>query len=179
MKTTPLMTSLALLMATQAWAADPMEYGQVVSVTPVLHQITLPQQVCQPAQAGGQDTSPCSTQMVHHDTTTYQVAYDYAGRRYQVELPYDPGPTIALSVSPAVAPPTGYPATGYPPLMTGYPPPVAVPSTIVMPPPPPLYTAGSPVYVTPAPYYAYPYGIYPTIGIGVRFGMGYPRHYRR
>lgn len=121
-------------------------------------------------------TPTCYVQMVTHNTTAYQVEYEYAGRRYNVELPYDPGPTLALSVSPAVVsvPPAGYPPpTGFPPPTAAMPATVGAPVTVMAPPP----VMPAPVYVAPYPYYGYPYGFYP--GVGISFGVGYHRHHFR
>lgn len=122
-----------------------------------------------------QNTTSCVVQLMTHSTTVYQVEYEYAGRRYSVELPYDPGPTLALNVSPAVsAPPAGYaPPAAYPPPVGAVPPPMSAPTTVMAPPP----VMPAPVYVAPYPYYGYPYGFYP--GVGINFGVGYHRHFRR
>lgn len=41
----------------------------------------------------------------------YQVTYEYAGKTYQVEMPYDPGPSLAVQITPVVNP---QPAAAYP-----------------------------------------------------------------
>lgn len=44
----------------------------------------------------------CTTQNICGPrTTAYTVVYEYAGKQYSVQLPYDPGPTIRLQVTPA------------------------------------------------------------------------------
>jgi len=58
------------------------EVGRVISSTPVVQQ-------------SGFDTR----------VVAYNVVYEYAGRQYSVQLPQDPGPTIAVSVTPAVQAP--------------------------------------------------------------------------
>ncbi|MEJ7930747.1 hypothetical protein WG922_12245 [Ramlibacter sp. AN1015] len=51
-----------------------------------------------------QQHTQCSTQTTYENrAVSYQVTYEYAGRQYSVQLPYDPGPTIALQILPAGA----------------------------------------------------------------------------
>ena len=108
-----------------------------------------------------QDMQRCSTQTVYEDrTVAYDVVYEYAGKEYRAQLPYDPGPTVELQVTPVNANPPPAPAA-------------------VAPAPPPAYVQGPPVVVMPPVYpgyYAPPY--YPPIGVQFRFGYwgGYP-HY--
>ena len=48
-----------------------------------------------------QTVQNCSNQTIYETRITgYQVEYEYAGKRYSIEMPRDPGPTIALQVSP-------------------------------------------------------------------------------
>jgi uncharacterized protein YcfJ len=48
-----------------------------------------------------QTVQNCTNQTVYETRTTgYQVVYEYAGQRYTVEMPRDPGPTIRLQVTP-------------------------------------------------------------------------------
>ena len=55
------------------------------------------------AATSQQTVNRCTTQNVLENRTTgYQVVYEYAGKQYSVQLPQDPGPTIALQVTPAV-----------------------------------------------------------------------------
>ncbi len=43
----------------------------------------------------------CTTQtFLENRTVGYYVQYEYAGREYSVQMPYDPGPTIRLQVTP-------------------------------------------------------------------------------
>lgn len=49
----------------------------------------------------------CTTQTTYENrTTAYQVVYDYAGKRYSVQMPNDPGPTVRLQITPMAAPPS-------------------------------------------------------------------------
>lgn len=53
----------------------------------------------QPSQA--QTVQNCSTQTFYQNQAAYyDVVYEYAGRRYQVQMANDPGPTLPLQVSP-------------------------------------------------------------------------------
>jgi uncharacterized protein YcfJ len=45
----------------------------------------------------------CTNQTVYETRITgYQVVYEYAGKRYTVEMPRDPGPTVTLQVTPVM-----------------------------------------------------------------------------
>lgn len=45
----------------------------------------------------------CTNQTVYETRITgYHVEYEYGGRRYSIEMPRDPGPTIPLQVSPII-----------------------------------------------------------------------------
>lgn len=119
-------------------------------------------QIEEPAPPVLQDVQRCGTQTFYEQRTVYDVEYEYGGKRYRVQLPYDPGQTIALRVSPA--------DLGEP----GAPPPVPIVSA------PPVYAA--PVVVAPPVYYVrpYPYYVYPPVGVQLRFGNywgAYPRYY--
>ncbi len=63
----------------------------------------------QPA-ARTQERTTCTTQNIYESRTIgYNVTYEYAGRRYQVQLPQDPGPTLQIQVTPVMP---GMPAGG-------------------------------------------------------------------
>jgi len=99
----------------------------------------------------------CSTQSIYENRTiAYNVVYEYAGKQYSVQMPNDPGPTIALQIGPAggsyAAAPT--PAPG--PVVTQ--PPVYVQPPVII----------STQQVIPT-YYARPY--YPPISL--ELGWGY------
>jgi len=36
-------------------------------------------------------------------TVAYNVAYEYAGKPYSVQMPYDPGPFIAVQITPVIS----------------------------------------------------------------------------
>lgn len=57
----------------------------------------------------------CSTQMSYETRTmAYNVVYEFAGKRYTVQMPQDPGPTVRLQITPVAPAPiqNGY---GVPP----------------------------------------------------------------
>ncbi len=55
-----------------------------------------------------QERTTCTTQNIYESRTIgYNVTYEYAGRRYQVQLPQDPGPTLQIQVTPVMPPPAG------------------------------------------------------------------------
>lgn len=48
-----------------------------------------------------QNVQRCHTQTFYENrTVAYNVEYEYAGKRYQTQMPNDPGPTILLNISP-------------------------------------------------------------------------------
>lgn len=117
------------------------------------------------SNANSQPTTTCTTQaFMENRLVGYNVVYEYAGKTYNVQLPQDPGPTIALQIAPA-----GMQA----PVQTG-----AVPPVTVVNPPTVVYTQPSVVYA-PAPYYR-PWPISTSINLG--WGGGYygggHRHWR-
>jgi len=57
-----------------------------------------------PATSQLQNVQRCATQIFYEARTTgYNVVYEFAGKHHSVQLPQDPGPTIALQVSPVGA----------------------------------------------------------------------------
>jgi uncharacterized protein YcfJ len=141
--------------------------------------------------AYAQPVQQCSTQTYYENRTVgYNVQYEYAGKQYGVQLPYDPGPTIRLQLTPVgagSAPPdtAGLPSQG----------PAAAPPVIVAPPMVQGEAAGQPVariiatptpmvyptYYSPTyyePYYRAP-SFYPPIGVSLNFGYSSHRHGHR
>lgn len=105
----------------------------------------------------------CGTQTYFENrAVAYNVVYEYAGKQYAVQMPNDPGPAIALQVTP-------------------------VGSSGQMDTPAPMLTQASPVYIQPAtsvvvtrqfyPYY-YPQPLFAPISIGLGFGYR-DRHWGR
>jgi uncharacterized protein YcfJ len=141
-----------------------------------------------PGSSYVQNVQQCATQTFYENrTVAYNVTYEYAGREHTVQLPYDPGATIRLELTPmadtappvAEAPDTRAPGTavgvivGTPvqPLVAA--PPVAYTNS---------YTTYYPAYPYPAypAYYARPY-YYPPIGLSLNFGYssGHRHHHHR
>jgi uncharacterized protein YcfJ len=117
-----------------------------------------------PQQAMAQQ---CATQTTYENrTVAYNVQYEYAGKQYTVQMPYDPGPTIRLQVSPVSASDTVAPQD-------------AQPQTVASAAPAPVYVQQTPSVVYPAyaypayypAYYARPYWYPP-----VSFSIGYVYH---
>jgi uncharacterized protein YcfJ len=122
-----------------------------------------------PAPAQAYNQTICTPQSAYENRLVgYQVVYEYAGKQYTVQLPQDPGPTIALQVSPAMvanAPVAQAPMVMNPPL-------VGQPQVIYAPPPTVVY--GSPYsYGNP-----YPFSTSINLGWGYRGGYGGGRHWR-
>lgn len=109
-----------------------------------------------------QNVQRCATQTYYENRTMgYNVVYEFGGRQYTVQMPNDPGPTIALQVTPVGASqpmtaPAG-PVTSY---QQAYPPAVIEQSTQVI---------MAPGYYN-RPYYAPP--------VGVELNLGYGEGYR-
>jgi uncharacterized protein YcfJ len=98
----------------------------------------------------------CTTETSYENRTVgYDVTYDYAGRQYSVRMPYDPGPTLRLQVTPMAQ--GAVPAPGISGTVSA--PPVQAAQVQVAP------VQMAPVQVAPvvvAPYAAYPaYPAYP------------------
>jgi uncharacterized protein YcfJ len=119
-----------------------------------------------PVQTYNQTT--CTTQSAYENRLIgYQVVYEYAGKQYTTQLTQDPGPTIALNVSPvalgnaSVAPP--------PAAVIMNPPPMSPPQVIYAPPPTVVY--GSPYY------YGNPYPFSTSINLGWGYRGGHGRRW--
>jgi len=51
-----------------------------------------------------QNVQHCTMQTFYENrTVAYNVDYEYAGKHYSVQMPYDPGPSIALQITPVVS----------------------------------------------------------------------------
>ncbi|TWO72971.1 glycine zipper 2TM domain-containing protein [Caenimonas sedimenti] len=136
----------------------------------------------------------CTTQVTYENRTVgYNVTYEYGGRQHTVQMPYDPGPTIRLRVSPMVQndePQELMPQAGAP-----HGPVVVAPgiqhgvqvvpqvqaAPVIVQQPQVVVPAGYPVYPAayPVPVYR-PY--YPPVGISLNLGYsrgwGGHRHHR-
>lgn len=112
------------------------------------------------SNANSQPMTTCTTQTVMETRLVgYNVVYEYAGKTYNVQLPQDPGPTIALQIAPV-----GMPGT------------VAAPPATVVTQPSVVY-AQPPVVYAPATYYR-PWPINTSINLGLGWYGGGHRHWR-
>ncbi|HSV78651.1 MAG TPA: glycine zipper 2TM domain-containing protein [Ramlibacter sp.] len=115
----------------------------------------------------------CTTETSYENrTVAWNVTYEYAGREYTVQMPYDPGPTVRLQVSPVGAQGGGYPPVAQAPLVTAPPPLTVMPAVV--------YGAAPAYPAYPAAYPAYPYPAYgpmyrPYPPISLSFGYVYHR----
>ena len=112
-----------------------------------------------PGQTQLQTVQNCSTQTFFETRNTgYNVVYEYAGKQYSTTMPNDPGPTIALQVTP---------------LAGSNLPPIRAPQQQVISgdyyQSEPAYTVAAPVVVQAVPYYR------PAVPIGVELNLGYQR----
>jgi uncharacterized protein YcfJ len=104
-----------------------------------------------------QNVQRCTTQTVYENRTVgYNVAYEFGGKQYTVQLPQDPGPTIALQVSPVGVSQTS-----------------VAPTTVVA---APVQVVQDPVVVDAPVIYTHPYRYYPPVTIG--FDYWGHRHWR-
>jgi uncharacterized protein YcfJ len=128
----------------------------------------------------------CSTQTTYENrTVAYNVVYEYNGQQNTVQMPYDPGSSVRLQMSPVgsnapvAAAPSG--PAGAQPVVTA--PPVGAPVGQIVSPQPAYtttYVAPSAVvypetyaYAAPAPYY-YGYApsyYYPPVSLSLGFGF--------
>ncbi|GAB3774986.1 hypothetical protein GCM10028796_50290 [Ramlibacter monticola] len=146
-------------------------------------------------------TPTCTTEnTIENRTVGYDVVYEYGGRQYATRLPYDPGPTVRLQVSPvaqgSMAPSAPFaPAQGVAGTVSAPPvqgavavAPQPVPAPQVLPSGAPQVLA-APVVVQPYPAYpaaayppAYPYPVYPAYRpyyyppVGVSLGFVFSGH---
>lgn len=111
------------------------------------------------SNANSQPVTTCTTQtFMENRLVGYNVVYEYAGKTYNVQLPQDPGPTLALQVTPVGAP-------------------SAAPAPTVVVPPSVVYTQ-PPVVYAPAPYYYRPWPVNTSINLGFGWYGGGHRHWR-
>lgn len=152
------------------------EVGRVISSAPVIQQVAVPRQVCT-AQPGTDNAQQCSVQTTQENRTVgYNVVYEYAGKQHSAQLPYDPGPTIRLRLTP-VGP------AGLPPPIQGADNTVWTPQAVILSPQPIVHEqiVAYPTYYSRPyyqPYYA-PY--YAPIGVSLGFGFssGHRFHHHR
>ena len=114
-----------------------------------------------------QNIQHCRTQNVYENRlSNYNVMYDYAGKQYSVQMPYDPGPTVKLQVTPvdAVPPQDPGPVSYLQPYVQPYVQPPVTPTVYTQ----PVVVTSQPVYYPG--YYARPYS--PPIGVNLQWGSG-------
>ena len=116
-----------------------------------------------------QNVQHCATQNFYENRTVgYNVIYEYAGKRYSVQMPQDPGPSINLQVTPISA---ESPAS--PPQQTA----LASPTTVtVSPSNTSSVVASVAAPVVAAPVLVAPY--YPPVSVGLEFGYWGRHHWR-
>lgn len=239
MKTVLAFTTLALAASgAVAQSSYSGEMGRVLSVTPVVQQVAVPQQYCGTQQvltqaprtgagavmgavAGGvlgnaighgggraaatalglvggavlgnniegpgatqvQNVQNCSTQTSYENRTVgYDVAYEYAGRRYNTRMASDPGQWVPVQVGAAEN--NGYGGSGYSAQQPAYQNPApayAEPGVVV----PSYYSAPTTVIASPPVVYAPSYYAAPAYApayvapIGMSLNLGYSRGYGR
>ena len=99
MKMKKLLLISGLLVASGLAVAQ--EVGRVISSTPVTRDVGVPQQQCAP-DASPRDACRSVTNFESR-TIGYKVVYEYAGKQYTTHLREDPGATVNLQITPAVA----------------------------------------------------------------------------
>lgn len=123
-----------------------------------------------------QTVQQCTNQTYYENRAVgYNVTYEYAGRQYTVQLPYDPGPTIPVQVTPLGSGPQYAPPQQ--PTVTA---PPVIQSSVEVVPTYPVVVQQAPTVVypsyaypyAPAPYYYRPYRPYPPVSLHI----GYVRH---
>lgn len=111
-----------------------------------------------------QNVNRCSQQIFYENrTVAYNVVYEFAGKQYAVQMPHDPGPTLAVQVT----------AVGAAPQL---PAPIAPVTPVYA---PPLYATTPVTVVTQSSYpvyYARPYLPAVQLNWGYRGWGGYEHH---
>lgn len=130
-----------------------------------------PQYVQGPAQ--------CAVQTSYENRTVgYNVQYEYAGKTFNVQMPYDPGPTVKLQVTPMSSANTAAPPSGEG-VQTIAAPAEATQPVYVAQTPSVVYPAYAyPGYAYPAPYY-YSRPYYPPISLSLGYVWSSGGHHRR
>lgn len=191
---------LLAVLTTLGATASAQDVARVISSTAVTQQVGVPRQACATYATPGVPPQ-CSTQMIYESRTVgFNVVYEHAGKRYTVQLPQDPGPTVRLqagasevATSPAAgvaaaaatSPPAGMRVASVVPLANGavdlsndpgLPPDAAM---VAQPYPPPVqvtyaYPGYAPGYVS---YYGAPNFWGPVLSLGFVGGYYGHRHH--
>lgn len=158
-----LICAMLLGAASSAWAT---EYGNVISVNPVIQRSTTMQPSC--TNPNGTSVAGCETAAgPQAQVIGYQIQYMYKGQTYSAQIPNDPGKTVPLRFDQDTGNPIPAVAYQMPPTS------VTMPTTVVVAQPPPYYY-GAPYY-DPA-YYGPAYygpGFYGPAVVGVGIGIGF------
>jgi uncharacterized protein YcfJ len=133
-------------------------------------------------QGGQQPTASqvCGTETTYENRAVgYNVTYEYAGRQFTTQMPYDPGATVQLQVTPvsqgAPASPTTIGTVVTAPPVQQQAAPVAVAPVYVQ--PAPIVYQSYPVYPAYPAYPAYPvYRPYWPVGVSLGFSFSNHRH---
>lgn len=139
-------------------------------------------------QRYAQSVPQCVTETTYENRTVgYDVTYEYAGREFSTRMPYDPGATVTLNVTPVASTntrPSNAPVVVAPPVQAAQAvQPVQVQPVQTVQAAPVVVTTPAPVVYAPYPVYpAYPYPAYrpwyPSISLGFVFRGGGHRHWR-
>jgi len=157
---------LSLGAAAEALAAD-VEYGKVISKTPVYVQVSVPERQC--VAPVGFDVQNCQTvTRTENRFVAFDVTYEYKGQRYTSRVLHDPGERMALSVT---VTPIG--SVDEQRVDT----PATVATTTLTAPPAVVYASPTVVYAGPPVVYGPPAYWGPRISLG--FGWGWGGGYRR
>jgi uncharacterized protein YcfJ len=125
-----------------------------------------------------QNVQRCTTQTFFENrTVAYNVVYEYAGRQYSVQMPNDPGPSIALQISPVGANVQNN-AAAPPPVFVAQQPVFTQPVITQQ-----VYSQPQVIVRAPPVYYVPSYNPVPlSIGVGIGYWGGrggfYGGHYR-
>jgi uncharacterized protein YcfJ len=127
--------------------------------------------------AQAQMVPQCTTQNTYENrTVAWNVTYEYAGRQYTAQMPYDPGPTVRLQVSPMGASFDGNATMAQGQVVTAPAVQAGVAPVIIAPPPPAQVVYSG----YPYPYPAYPVyrPYYPPISLSFGYVWGGGGHRR-
>ena len=115
-----------------------------------------------------QNVQQCSTQTSYENRTLhYDVVYEYADKRYSIQMPNDPGQYVRLQVTPVGTLPPPATAQTYQPYQQYQQP------NVVYSQPTTVYVQPAPTVVYAPPYYQQPY----YAPIGMSLNLGYSRGY--
>jgi uncharacterized protein YcfJ len=121
-----------------------------------------------------QSVPTCTTETTYENrTVAYNVTYEYAGRQFQTQMPYDPGSSVRLQVTPEGANVAQSGVITAPPMQGAATVITQAPAQVVYQQPYAVY----PAYPAPA-YYPY-YSPYPAVGVSLGFGFGGGRRHWR